>query len=386
MNRPSRQIKGNGVRRRFFHRRAPFLLLAGITALIWIPKAECAVLGLGQPSQVGDAAIAAPVVLAHSPEESIASIQFNLYYDTSQFNLLDVAPGEAAAMAGKDAMFGAHQGFATVMIAGLNQEPIEEGILAIFYFLPSGEQSTVFQGEIGAVVFANPAGGAVPADNPEPEKSNDSKPADTTTSSDKEESTSGTSAESSGQESADSQAGALSGAWNGYPGAYDPSARKNDQAFQNDAASRRLKPGQSLRSGMNESPSKPSSSRSGFAPFGAAYNGRGEGANPSAGGLSRGAAGRAANQERGGFAERLDLRNNAAQRAQIARNDSPMPLTAAYGAVRGRTRSLLHNDGSGMLADQPARPLSAWIWIAAMFLLAGMLMFIRARLFRKGRY
>ncbi len=101
-----------------------------------------------------------PVLLSLEPEDQAASVQWDLVFDSSVLNLYAIRVGPAATDAGKTVSYSTvYPGTVRVLVAGINTDLIQEGVLATLVFTvssiaPSGDQEVSFEN----VIFAHPYG------------------------------------------------------------------------------------------------------------------------------------------------------------------------------------------------------------------------------------
>jgi len=112
----------------------------------------------------GETRVCVPVTLALGSGEKVGGLQFDLAFDGKALELAEVAPGPAAKAASKDVFSSPlSSGRVRVLIAGLNQHTIGEGVVANAYFdvaarVAAGDQAIAVKG----VVLSDPFGNAVP--------------------------------------------------------------------------------------------------------------------------------------------------------------------------------------------------------------------------------
>lgn len=136
----------------------------------WCPAA---VLGLGQPVS-SQGTIVVPVAFAPAAGEEVASTQFSFQYNAAEFEFAGIATGQAAASAGKEAVFGDQNGYTTVVVAGINQEAIPEGIVAILYLNPRNASGSSPAASLNNIVFSDPQGQPVAVEKDDTEKDRES--------------------------------------------------------------------------------------------------------------------------------------------------------------------------------------------------------------------
>lgn len=127
---------------------------------------RAAILGNGAPRETVDG-IAIPVTLITGADDTIASMQFSLTYDTRAFALAGALAGPAAAQAGKDVIYAQHNGSATIIIAGFNQDILQGGLVATVYLQPLGDLALPGSVGIRGAVFSDPLGNAVVPKDPD---------------------------------------------------------------------------------------------------------------------------------------------------------------------------------------------------------------------------
>jgi len=143
-------------------------LLAVLALVGAINSCLAATLTVGQnsaiPSQNG---VSVPVSLSSGSGEQVAAIQFDILFDSAILVLSDATVGPAASSAGKDISFSTVEpGKARVIIAGLNQNVMSDGIIANALFnvnrsAPGGEESLLLSG----VLLSDPNGVEVPSES-----------------------------------------------------------------------------------------------------------------------------------------------------------------------------------------------------------------------------
>lgn len=108
---------------------------------------------------------AVPIWLSPASGDQVASLQFQLRYDTSAFSVSRVEISAAARQAGKDVVFAEHDGWSTIIVAGLNQGALSNGLLATVYLEPLGNGATPEGLAIASPVLSDPEGKAVALGN-----------------------------------------------------------------------------------------------------------------------------------------------------------------------------------------------------------------------------
>ena len=106
--------------------------------------------------------ITIPVTIIAEPDEQPASLQFDLSFDDTSFAFLDVQVGDAAMQASKSAVFSeSAPGTITVIVAGLNQNGIPDGVVANILFCPLNEVVDITALGFDTVVVSDPFGNPV---------------------------------------------------------------------------------------------------------------------------------------------------------------------------------------------------------------------------------
>jgi hypothetical protein len=106
--------------------------------------------------------VTVPVTIVADGGDLPASLQFDLSFDTASFALLDVQVGDAAAQAGKSVVFNeSTPGTITVVVAGLNQNTILDGVVAEISFCPLVQGADSYALGFDAVVVSDPFGNPV---------------------------------------------------------------------------------------------------------------------------------------------------------------------------------------------------------------------------------
>jgi len=131
-----------------------------VAAAIAFP-AKAAVITL-QPPEASQGSIAVPIHIAPGAGDQMASLQFDLHFDAAHVEVTSVEAGMCAWQASKDVVFSAMEGGAVrVIVAGMNQYPMEEGIVATVYMQRVGDSSATSIVELDSIVVADPFGNSV---------------------------------------------------------------------------------------------------------------------------------------------------------------------------------------------------------------------------------
>jgi len=135
-------------------------------AAMWISiQSSAATLSVGQVDATpGETTVAVPLSLVLSPGNVIAALQGDIAFDSQMLSLSDVSIGPAAAIANKSVSFSIQApGLVRLIIAGLNQTAIADGVVANMIFsvansTPSGMQAITLSNALAA----DPTGAPVP--------------------------------------------------------------------------------------------------------------------------------------------------------------------------------------------------------------------------------
>jgi len=115
-----------------------------------------------QDPVVADEWITIPITIIAEPHEQPASLQFDLSFDDTSFALLDVQVGDAAVLASKSVVFSeSSPGTITVIVAGLNQNTITDGVVANISLCPLNEVADATSLGFDTVVVSDPFGKSV---------------------------------------------------------------------------------------------------------------------------------------------------------------------------------------------------------------------------------
>jgi hypothetical protein len=132
-------------------------LLAVLVAAFGLAAANAGELTAG-PAQVRSGQQVVPI-LFQADGESVASMQFDIAFDSAAFEIVDVETGEAAAEAVKAPVFAAPEnGRTRVVVAGLNQDIIGGGVIAYVVLEPIAADVPAPYVGLDSAVFSNPAG------------------------------------------------------------------------------------------------------------------------------------------------------------------------------------------------------------------------------------
>jgi len=115
-----------------------------------------------QDALVGEEYVSIPVTITTDGADQPASLQFDVTYDAANFAVLDVQVGDAAAQAGKSAVFSeSGTGTLTVLVAGLNQTVISDGVIANVSLCPLIQTADTQALFLDAVVVSDPFGNPI---------------------------------------------------------------------------------------------------------------------------------------------------------------------------------------------------------------------------------
>lgn len=117
-----------------------------------------------QDAAPGERRVRLPVTLALSPGEEVGGLQFDLVFDANALGLQEVATGPAAKAASKDVFSSPlSSGRVRVLIAGLNQNTIADGVVAdAFFEVAARARAGSHPIAVRSVVLSDPFGNAVP--------------------------------------------------------------------------------------------------------------------------------------------------------------------------------------------------------------------------------
>lgn len=128
-------------------------------------EAFAATLTVGQGSaQPGETAVTVPLTLALSPGDNVAALQADVGFDPDMLSLSSISAGPSATAVNKNVSFSVQApGSVRLIIAGLNQNAISDGVVANMIFgvmqgTPAGAQAI----RLAEVLAADPTGSAVP--------------------------------------------------------------------------------------------------------------------------------------------------------------------------------------------------------------------------------
>lgn len=141
------------------------LTLVSAALLLGASHVVAVTLGLQPIVSLDDSSeIQLPIQLDTQPGDVVASLQFDVHFDTEQFQFRRVETGAAATNADKSAHFNQiRPDVIRVVVAGLNRTVIAPGILArVVFDRVSGESGTTSLRMDGAIL-SDPFGTAVPA-------------------------------------------------------------------------------------------------------------------------------------------------------------------------------------------------------------------------------
>lgn len=118
-----------------------------------------------QDAAPGESRVRLPVTLALGSGEQVGGLQFDLVFDANALELQEVATGAAAKAASKDVFSSPlSSGRVRVLIAGLNQNTIADGVVAdAFFGVASRARAGSLPIAVKSVVLSDPFGNAVPA-------------------------------------------------------------------------------------------------------------------------------------------------------------------------------------------------------------------------------
>lgn len=141
------------------------LLAALLLAIAPVALAEEVRFGLGGRPEFGvDGAFRLPLEIGPLGSESVAALQFDLHFETSQLRFDAVEPGQSALDAAKSSHANAlRPGVTRVIIAGLNRNALADGVVAWVRFTSTPGAQPPFSVRLSDVVLSDPFGSAVDA-------------------------------------------------------------------------------------------------------------------------------------------------------------------------------------------------------------------------------
>lgn len=116
-----------------------------------------------KPGADGQGGVVAEIALNTSPEERVAGLQFDLLFNRDTVALGKVTAGPAAAAASKDVYCSAQRSGARVIVAGLNQNVLEDGVVAEVCLYASSAAEKTEPVALTGVVLSDPFGRRVPS-------------------------------------------------------------------------------------------------------------------------------------------------------------------------------------------------------------------------------
>ncbi len=106
--------------------------------------------------------MAAPIHIAPGDGDQMASLQFDLGFDAASVEVLSVEAGACALQAAKEVVFSrTAAGTVRVIVAGMNQNTIQEGVVATVYLQRVDTGSAPAAMELDSIVVADPMGNSV---------------------------------------------------------------------------------------------------------------------------------------------------------------------------------------------------------------------------------
>lgn len=142
-----------------------FLRVLPIGALIFYGNAFGSTLAVGQSkARPGETAVSVPLTLTVSPGDTIAALQADVGFDPDTLSLSSVSAGPSAIAANKNVSFSVQApGLIRLIIAGLNQNALTDGVVADMVF--DVKQNTIAGSQailLDKVLAADPTGVSVP--------------------------------------------------------------------------------------------------------------------------------------------------------------------------------------------------------------------------------
>lgn len=135
-------------------------IAAGVAAVL-----VCLALAHGARLELGPAAslngyVVVPISVQGGSEEAVAGLQFDLNFDAANYALHEIILGPAADQAGKEALYTeAVAGVTRVLVVGMNQNVIPDGVVATLVLSPLGSHADAARiavdNPIAADIFGN---------------------------------------------------------------------------------------------------------------------------------------------------------------------------------------------------------------------------------------
>ncbi|MBI2422795.1 MAG: hypothetical protein HYV27_08190 [Candidatus Hydrogenedentes bacterium] len=208
---------------------------SGLTLLLGLAlgagTAHAASLAFAQPHR--DSGLwAVPIVLISGPDEEVASLQFEL--DTGGLGVDSVAAGSAAQGAGKDVAVGYHDDAVSLLVAGINQEVMENGPVAWIYLTDDGRSARgLIDGlALNEPVLSTPEG--EPVDYTEPEEEDEETPEEEEPGTPEKEHDDGTAEQDDDEGAPEDSGGGISGG--GAPGGFANPAALGEAEGESEAS------------------------------------------------------------------------------------------------------------------------------------------------------
>lgn len=148
--------------------RGVWSLLLLLTAWTLSPVGlDAAELSLGA-SQMIDGWLVVPVLLSSPSGASVAALQFDVSYDDGQMAIYDVETGDTAYDADKQTSFTPlENGTARVIVSGLNQSEMAEGVVAVLVMEPYEQGYSTANLQLQHVILSDPHGTRLNEPSPE---------------------------------------------------------------------------------------------------------------------------------------------------------------------------------------------------------------------------
>ncbi len=134
-------------------------------ALLFCCQAFAATMTVGQSDgHPGETAVSVPLTLNSSPGDIVAALQTDAKYDPNALTVTSISSGPSATAANKTVSFSTQTpGIVRLIVAGLNQNAISDGVVAIMVFdIAQGASTGVQTIQLAGALAADPTGSAVP--------------------------------------------------------------------------------------------------------------------------------------------------------------------------------------------------------------------------------
>lgn len=115
-----------------------------------------------RPPEAVEGLIAVPIHIAPEEGDQMAGLQFDLDYDGASMYIAGIEAGISAEQAAKDIVFSPmDENTIRVVVAGINQNTLEEGVVAMVYVQHLDDGAAGPAMELDAIVVSDPIGNAI---------------------------------------------------------------------------------------------------------------------------------------------------------------------------------------------------------------------------------